>query len=92
MGRRGHRMSALTLIERIRRGEAAISRARTEGRDVHDWEVHLEKLKSRADAPADPTEGAGVAPACWHCGATMTKTQDIYGKPWWACWECAKTA
>jgi hypothetical protein len=33
-----------------------------------------------------------LAPACWNCGATMTKTQDIYGKPWWACWACAKKA
>jgi hypothetical protein len=28
---------------------------------------------------------------CWNCGATMTRTKDIKGTPWWACWECAKT-
>ena len=31
-------------------------------------------------------------PPCWNCGATMTRTMDISGKPWWTCWECAKTA
>ena len=33
-----------------------------------------------------------LAPPCWNCGATMTRTTDVSGKPWWACWECAKTA
>ena len=33
-----------------------------------------------------------TSPACWNCGATMVRTQDIYGKPWWACWACAKSA
>jgi len=33
-----------------------------------------------------------LAPPCWNCGAKMTRTRDITGKPWWACWECAKTA
>ena len=33
-----------------------------------------------------------LAPPCWNCGAAMTRIRDIYGKPWWACWECAKTA
>jgi len=31
-------------------------------------------------------------PTCWNCGETMTRTKDIYGTPWWACWECAKSA
>jgi len=34
----------------------------------------------------------GVPPPCWNCGATMTRTKDISGKPWWACWSCARTA
>jgi hypothetical protein len=33
-----------------------------------------------------------AAPACWNCGATMTRTSDISGKSWWVCWSCAKTA
>jgi hypothetical protein len=33
-----------------------------------------------------------IPPTCWNCGATMTRTKDISGKPWWACWACAKTA
>ena len=33
-----------------------------------------------------------TSPACSVCGATMTRTKDIYGKPWWACWACAKSA
>jgi hypothetical protein len=33
-----------------------------------------------------------LTPQCWNCGATMTRTHDIYGKPWWACWKCAKSA
>lgn len=33
-----------------------------------------------------------ISPACWNCGAIMTRTKDIYGKPWWACWECARWA
>ena len=37
-----------SLIEPIRRGEAAIIRARAQGRDVRDWEAHLEKLKHEA--------------------------------------------
>ena len=32
-----------------------------------------------------------TSPACAVCGATMTRTKDIYGKPWWACWACAKS-
>jgi len=33
-----------------------------------------------------------AAPDCWNCGAMMTRTKDISGKPWWACWECTRTA
>lgn len=29
---------------------------------------------------------------CWNCGQSMTDTNDIYGKAWWACWSCAKWA
>jgi hypothetical protein len=29
---------------------------------------------------------------CWNCGETMDRTKDIYGTPWWVCWECATTA
>jgi len=33
-----------------------------------------------------------IAPSCGNCGATMTMTEDIFGKSWWACWECAVSA
>ena len=31
-------------------------------------------------------------PPCWNCGQPMSDTKDIYGKDWWACWSCARTA
>ena len=46
MGERANRMS---LVDRIRRGEAAIAAAKAEGRDVPEWEAHLEKLKREAE-------------------------------------------
>ncbi len=64
MGRRGHRMSALTLIERIRRGEAAIERARAKGRDVKEWEAHLGKLKR--EAHADSNDDPVLSPEQWY--------------------------
>jgi hypothetical protein len=39
----------MSLSERIRRGEAAIAAAKAEGRDVTEWERHLEKLKREAE-------------------------------------------
>src|SRR5262245_575311 len=49
-----------TLIERIRRGEAAIAKAKAEGRDVADWERHLRALKRElADEPV-------IQPADWY--------------------------
>ncbi|MSP40128.1 MAG: hypothetical protein EXR70_16685 [Deltaproteobacteria bacterium] len=33
-----------------------------------------------------------TAPVCWNCGATTARTQDLYGKQLWVCWECAKSA
>jgi hypothetical protein len=38
-------MSTANLAERIRRGEMAIAAAKAQGRDVTDWEQHLERLK-----------------------------------------------
>jgi DNA methylase len=38
-----------SLNERVRRGEAAIAAAKAKGRDVRDWEKHLEKLKRQDD-------------------------------------------
>ncbi len=55
-----------------------------------------EELKLKAPEPSTGNPGKVVhdpiPPPCWSCGATMTRTKDISGKPWWACWECAKTA
>jgi hypothetical protein len=36
------------LFERIRKGESAIAKAKAEGRDVTDWERHLEAMKLEA--------------------------------------------
>ena len=33
-----------------------------------------------------------IPPACWNCDEPMARTKDISGKPWWACWSCARTA
>jgi hypothetical protein len=46
----------MTLIERICRGEAAISRAKVEGRDVTAWEAHLAELKRQAKVAATPQQ------------------------------------
>ena len=40
-----------TLAERIAKGEAAIARAKAEGRDVADWEKRLAELKREAAEP-----------------------------------------
>lgn len=39
----------MSLSERIRRGEIAIAAAKAQGRDVTEWEEHLEKLKHEAE-------------------------------------------
>ena len=33
-----------------------------------------------------------AGPPCQICGATMTETTDIYGREWWTCWRCARSA
>jgi hypothetical protein len=38
-------MIMINLAARIRRGELAIAAAKAQGRDVTDWEQHLERLK-----------------------------------------------
>ncbi len=43
----------------------------------------IEKYKKSA-IPTPPT-----SPACFNCGAAMTPTTDIYGKPWLECRACA---
>jgi len=49
--------------ERIRRGEAAIARAKAMDRDVAHWEQHLEQLKAviGCQPVIDPTEGRIIA-------------------------------
>jgi hypothetical protein len=39
----------MSLVDRIRRGEAAIAAAKAEDRDVSEWETHLAKLKREAE-------------------------------------------
>ena len=81
----------MTLLDRIQRGERAIASAKAEGRDVSDWESHLEGLKQALEKTCADIDPATHEPVCWNCGATMTKTKDIYLRQWWACWECALT-
>ncbi len=35
------------------------------------------------------TGNSGNKPTCFNCGAVMTPTTDIYGKPWLECRACA---
>jgi hypothetical protein len=56
-------MSA-SLSERIRRGQEAIARAKAEGRDVQEWEAHLEKLKHNAQA--DNIDDPLLSPEQWY--------------------------
>jgi hypothetical protein len=44
------------LVERIRRGESAIAKAKAEGRDVPDWEAHLQQLRRLAASASNTTE------------------------------------
>src|SRR5882724_423790 len=47
-------MSIVNLAKRIQRGEIAIAAAKAQGRDVTDWEQHLEMLKCEAIAQEVP--------------------------------------
>jgi hypothetical protein len=47
-------MSVINLAARIRRGEIAIAAAKAQGRDVTDWEQHLETLKRETIAQELP--------------------------------------
>ena len=53
-------MANLELLERIKKGESAIAKAKAEGRDVTDWESHLETLKLDAGRlfPGNPQNKA----------------------------------
>ncbi|MDZ4342590.1 MAG: hypothetical protein U1E51_09185 [Candidatus Binatia bacterium] len=64
-------------------------RIKVEARTEPDGETKalLESLRDHKDE----LRSVLAAPDCWNCGATMTRTKDITGKPWWACWKCAKT-
>jgi hypothetical protein len=67
----------MKLADRIRRGEAAIARAKAEGKDVTQWEAHLETLKASYLC-------------CFNCESTnLTPVTDIYGRTWLACLNCA---
>lgn len=52
----------MTLVERIRRGEEAIAAAKSQGRDVRDWEAHLEMLKRQASECAEPAPSLTADP------------------------------
>ena len=78
-------MSGVNLAERIRRGEAAIARAKATGRDVPAWKRHLAELMRRA---TDPNY-------CWNCGEPWSEiVTDIESRRWRVCWRptCSKTA
>jgi hypothetical protein len=80
-----------------------VETARTKGLAFH---VEGDRIKVEADREPDAQTKALIeslrdhkdelwsvlaAPDCWNCGAMMMRTKDISGRPWWACWECAKT-
>ena len=50
---------------------------------IEELRGHREEIKSFLSQ---------VVPPCWNCGEPMSDTKDIYGKDWWACWSCARTA
>ena len=53
-------MAKSEIFERIKKGEAAIGKAKAEGRDVPDWERYLEALKLEAHRlfPGNPESKA----------------------------------
>jgi hypothetical protein len=59
---------SLTLTERIRRGEAAIDKAKAQGRDVSGWEAHLQALRRQlAEAEKlEPTNDPILSPVQWY--------------------------
>jgi hypothetical protein len=82
---------------------ALVETARTKGLTFH---VEGDRIKVEAASEPDEQTKALVEslrghkdelrrvlvpPDCWNCGATMTPTKDVSGKPWWECWKCAKT-
>lgn len=60
------------LSERIRRGEAAIARAKAQGRDVTTWDAHLKKLKEQAQPIAFEDSEAPYS---------LTEIRVLQGKP-----------
>jgi hypothetical protein len=90
------------LNDRIARGQAAIAKAKAQGRDTSEWEAHLRALttssekpqtKPDPDATEDRGEAQGLRGVCWNCGALWSEVvTDIYGRRWKVCWSCSKTA
>lgn len=58
----------MTLAERIKKGEAAITRAKAHGRDTRAWETHLAELKQQAGESINAP--AWVVEKIW-CGAAL---------------------
>jgi hypothetical protein len=86
-------MDIRSLVEAARSRGVAFKldgdRIKVEARTEPDGETKalLESLRGHKDE----LRSVLAAPDCWNCGATMTRTRDVSGNPWWACWECAKT-
>ena len=76
-------------IEIKKTGDGRLLARRTDGRPLTDEDV--EAAKRLAESNVEKASGDAIPPTCWNCGATMTRTMDISGKPWWVCWACAKT-
>ena len=51
-------MANLDLLERIQKGESAIAKAKAQGRDVAQWERHLESLKLETERLFLGSQGA----------------------------------
>lgn len=87
-------METRTLVDRAKArgvtfsidGDRIVVEARTE--PDNETKALLETLRGQRDE----LRRVLTSPACWNCGATMVRTQDIYGKHLWTCWACAKSA
>jgi len=78
-------------LEIKKTGDGRLLARRTDGRPLTDEDVEAAKLLAESNVEKATDDGP-IPPSCWGCGATMTRTKDIYGRPWWACWSCARTA
>lgn len=56
----------------------------------HEPDPETKALVDELKRHRDEVKMILAAPPCWNCDQPMSETPDIYGRPWWACWACAK--